>query len=273
MDSKPCGKCGKSIGKGIIVYCPHCGNTQWGRIVFGFFIGLVSFLFGAQGFYSLSADLPSSGRVVIFLVSVAFAGLGLVLLVISVKGIRDSVNGRRTKKFDPGREVGRSSAAARIQKDEPALARPNRPEKGPATPAITPGAGSSEKIPQAAAMLHALSNRVARLSKAHPQSSTTAGGSVAQAQKQIPWICRELDAAADALLTGQDPFGKAITRTQVSNGLKKLAEYVRNPDYGTLMELVYPGIDPPLQACMDELETILRKMKGEEAVKRPRSLS
>jgi len=77
------------------------------------------------------------------------------------------------------------------------------------------------------------------------------------AEIQIPWIWRTLDEASEALTKARDPFGNPITSTQVEGGLKELVTYVRDPSYSTLIEMAYPGIDKPLQACMDELERIL----------------
>lgn len=85
--------------------------------------------------------------------------------------------------------------------------------------------------------------------------------SVPRAETQIPWICRTLDEAASALQTKKDPFGNPITVAQVVGGLGELVAYVRDPSYGTSMEMAYPGIDKPLQESMDELERIIAEME------------
>lgn len=105
--------------------------------------------------------------------------------------------------------------------------------------------------------LQSLKSKVSQLSQQYPRSSSVGGAGVERAGVQIPWICRTLDEASEALANGRDPYGNPITNAQVLSGLKQLVTYVRDPDYGTLMEMVYPGIDKPLQECMDELERIL----------------
>jgi hypothetical protein len=105
--------------------------------------------------------------------------------------------------------------------------------------------------------IQSLKNNVHGLSEKYPKSPTVFGAGVERAEIQIPWICRTLDEASEALTKGRDPFGNPITSAQVESGLKQLVAYVRDPSYGTLMEMAYPGIDKPLQACMDELEKIL----------------
>ncbi len=116
---------------------------------------------------------------------------------------------------------------------------------------------SQAKPADPAQELLALSEKVRALSEEFPRAGGAVGAGADRAEKQIPWICRELGAASEALVSGRDPKGNPITRGQISGGLEQLVAYVRNPDYGTVMEMVYPGIDAPLQACMDQLESIV----------------
>lgn len=102
-----------------------------------------------------------------------------------------------------------------------------------------------------------LRGKVSDLETNHPKSISIGGAGVARAEQQIPWICQTLDQAANALKSKTDPFGNPITSAQVVSGLNQLTAYVRDPSYGTLMEMAYPGIDKPLQECMDELDKII----------------
>lgn len=102
-----------------------------------------------------------------------------------------------------------------------------------------------------------LKEKVSRIGDKYTQSLAAGGPGVTRAAKQIPWICETLDQAAAALATERDPFGNPITPAQVVNGLKQLIGFVCEPSYGTLMEIAYPGIDKPLQECMDELDSII----------------
>jgi len=116
------------------------------------------------------------------------------------------------------------------------------------------------KISKVVDNLQAIMGTVSVLAEKYPRNRFAGGAGVAQAEKQIPWICRTLNEASDALNSGQDPFGNPITVAQVVSGLEQLVAYVRNASYGTLMEMVYPGIDKPLQKCMDKLERIIAKI-------------
>jgi hypothetical protein len=109
--------------------------------------------------------------------------------------------------------------------------------------------------------LNALKDKVSLFEAQYPRSSSIGGAGVARAEKQIPWICQTLDQAAEALRSGRDPFGNPITPGQVISGLKQLTAYVRDSSYGTLMEMVYPGIDKPLQESMDDLEKVIQMLE------------
>lgn len=106
--------------------------------------------------------------------------------------------------------------------------------------------------------LKSLSGKVSEIGNLHPKLISIGGAGAARAEKQIPWICQTLDQAAAALESKRDPFGNPITPSQVVGGLKQLTVYVREPSYGTLMEMTYPGIDKPLQSCMKKLDKIIK---------------
>lgn len=108
--------------------------------------------------------------------------------------------------------------------------------------------------------LESLKTKVSKLQEKYPIKSLMSGSGVVSAKKQIPWICRTLNETANALIKGIDPFGNPITKEQVKEGLKKLVEIVRGPDYITTMDIIYDGIGKPIVSCMDELEQIITKI-------------
>lgn len=110
--------------------------------------------------------------------------------------------------------------------------------------------------------LRQLRTRVATLSDRYPASGQMVTLGTNRAEIQIPWICRTLKEAADALETKRDPFGNPITRGQVIAGLTKLTQMVEEPSYTTQMEMAYPGIGKPLEGYMDELKSIIARLRA-----------
>jgi hypothetical protein len=104
--------------------------------------------------------------------------------------------------------------------------------------------------------LSVLRKEVAALEDMHPRNPMA---SISRSEIQIPWICRTLDEAVDALQTGKDPFGNVITQAQILGGLRQLVSMVRKPSYITQMEMAYPGIGGPLKGKMDTLESTLHR--------------
>ncbi len=108
--------------------------------------------------------------------------------------------------------------------------------------------------------LRALRSTVEQLAVAHPRREHAILDP--NLDKQLPWISRTLDEAAGALESGIDPRGLRITNKQIANGLRKLQEMVRHPEYLTAMELGHPGIAKPLEQYMDQLDRIVGSIEG-----------
>ncbi len=102
-----------------------------------------------------------------------------------------------------------------------------------------------------------LKERISRLPEQFPVSVHVSGGGVAQAQEQIPIICRNIDEAVAALKKGLDPHGNPITKQQIANGLKNLVRATQKPAFVGLMTAVLDsnGIQQ-LERSMNELERI-----------------
>jgi hypothetical protein len=111
------------------------------------------------------------------------------------------------------------------------------------------------------AALRRLKAEVAALGERYPASQRAGGPDMARVQIQLPWICRTLNEAADALETKRDPFGNPITQMQVTNGLRKLISMVRDPQYLTTMEMAYPGIGGPLESGMGKVQDIVFSLR------------
>jgi hypothetical protein len=113
-----------------------------------------------------------------------------------------------------------------------------------------PPAGPTEALRQ-------LRTEVASFSERYPASRGIGGAGVARAEAQIPWICRTLNDAANALETRRDPFGNPITQEQVAGGLIQLTKMVQESNYITLMDMAYPGIGKALESSMGKLHDII----------------
>jgi hypothetical protein len=135
----------------------------------------------------------------------------------------------------------------------------DQPSDQPAKQSDAPRA--DEGLAASIAALRRLRAEVAALGERYPASRQMGGAGVARAKDQIPWICRTLDEAADALETKRDPFGNPITQAQVAGGLIKLIAMVREPRYITLMEMAYPGIGKPLEGSMGKLHEIILSLR------------
>lgn len=112
----------------------------------------------------------------------------------------------------------------------------------------------------AASELTALRPKILGFSQQYPLPIMKGGPGVAKAEKQIPWIDRTLKEAADALITGKDPFGNPITVTQIKNGLEQLISIVCDEEYLTFMDMIYEGIADPLKNSMQELKQIIERI-------------
>jgi HEAT repeat protein len=86
---------------------------------------------------------------------------------------------------------------------------------------------------------------------------------VPRAHKQILWICRTLEDAANALDSGLDQFENPISEDQVINGLSQLIRIVNESEYITVMEIAYPGIGESLQNLINKLQRLVATAKVE----------
>lgn len=85
-----------------------------------------------------------------------------------------------------------------------------------------------EKAKIIAQELQGLKNKIFELPRRYPTGVHTSGSGVAQAQEQIPIICRNIDEAIRALNTGLDPHNRPITKSQIADGIKCLVNATRN---------------------------------------------
>lgn len=110
-----------------------------------------------------------------------------------------------------------------------------------------------------------LKAELSALTTKYPSSGFTFGGGAAQAQEQIPTICRNIDDAIGALNTGFDPHGNPITKAQITDGLKRLVEATRNPAFVGLVTVVLnsDGIQQ-LEHLMSELKRIAENISRPE---------
>jgi hypothetical protein len=83
--------------------------------------------------------------------------------------------------------------------------------------------------------LVAIKSRLASLPAKHPAHAVAVGPGVAQAEEQIPIICRNIDDAMAALQTGRDPAGHSIEPWQVGKGLEHLVGDITGPGFSGLM--------------------------------------
>ncbi|MFW6135641.1 MAG: HEAT repeat domain-containing protein [Chloroflexota bacterium] len=139
---------------------------------------------------------------------------------------------------------------------------PAAPVEGPSDQATeqsaVPGQGQAQlAVPIEA--LRQLRGEVADLAERYPANQGGAG--VPRAEAQIPWICRTLKEAADALETKRDPFGNPITQAQVVGGLVKLTQMVEEPSYIAQMEMVNPGIGKSLEGAMEKVHDVILSLR------------
>lgn len=122
--------------------------------------------------------------------------------------------------------------------------------------------GKKKEKARASKELQDLKIKIFELPRQFPTGVHTSGSGVAQAQEQIPIICRNIDEAIRALNTGLDPHNRPITKSQIADGIKRLVNATRKPAFIGLMVVVLgdDGI-PVLENYLNELEQIANRIK------------
>jgi hypothetical protein len=109
--------------------------------------------------------------------------------------------------------------------------------------------------------LQNLKRELFNLPKTHPTKAFTTGAGVAQAQEQIPIICRNIEDAIKALQTGRDPKGNPITKHQITDGLKQLIAETRRPAFIGLLSTILDGYGiEHFEQLMAEFEQIAERI-------------
>lgn len=125
----------------------------------------------------------------------------------------------------------------------------------------------------AAGRLQAIKAQLATLPARHPVAAVAVGGGVAQANDQIPIICRTIDEAAAALETGRDPEGLPIEPSQVGSGLENLVTDVTGPGFSGLMHTVLsPQGVAELEEAIRQLAAVATDLRAAELAKKKAQL-
>jgi len=118
-----------------------------------------------------------------------------------------------------------------------------------------------EKEIEPAHELQNLKIKISELPKQYPAGGISVGPGVGQAQEQISIICRNIDDAIRALNTGLDPYNRPITKSLITDGLRRLVDATRKSGFAALMlgVLSSDGI-LLLESYLNELEQIANRI-------------
>ncbi len=106
-----------------------------------------------------------------------------------------------------------------------------------------------------------LKSKISDFPKYHQTGTFTFGAGVSQANQQIQTICAVIDDAVKALKTGLDIHNRPINRSQIADGLKRLANATRETKFYELMETVFSYSVAEFYNYIEELEKIANKIK------------
>jgi hypothetical protein len=114
--------------------------------------------------------------------------------------------------------------------------------------------------------LRSLKARLEPLPTKYPTKTTVVGSFAQDPKELIPLICRNIDDAARALITGRDPKGNTISEAMVGKGLGNLVQATRGPRFmgGISMALNREGVEE-LTEAMNELAGIARRLQAGSA--------
>jgi len=125
------------------------------------------------------------------------------------------------------------------------------------------GIFGKKKTSEVVQELLTLKSKISELPQKYPTGTFTFGTGVAQAQEQIPTICRNIDEAIRALDIGVDPYDRPITKSQIADGLIRLVNATRKPAFVGLMIAVLSSEGVlVLETYMNELEQIASTIAG-----------
>ena len=110
--------------------------------------------------------------------------------------------------------------------------------------------------------LHTLKSNILEIPQKYPTSNYSFGAGVVQAKDQVPIICSNIDDAINALKIGKDSQNRPITAYQIADGLNKLINATRHPEFIGLITSVLnnDGINE-LVKKLNELEQIAEKIR------------
>ena len=106
-----------------------------------------------------------------------------------------------------------------------------------------------------------LKSKISDFSKYRQTGTFTFGAGVSQSNQQIQTICAVIDDAVKALKTGLDIHNRPITRLQIADGLKRLANATRETNFYDLMEAVFGYGVAEFYNYIEELEQIANRIK------------
>ena len=106
-----------------------------------------------------------------------------------------------------------------------------------------------------------LKSKISDFPKYHQTATFTFGAGISQAHQQIQTICAVIDDAVKALKTGLDVHNRPITRHQIADGLKRLANATRETKFYELMKAVFGYGVAEFYNYMKELEQIANRIK------------
>jgi hypothetical protein len=106
-----------------------------------------------------------------------------------------------------------------------------------------------------------LKSKISDFPKYRQTGTFTFGAGISQAHQQIQTICAVIDDAVKALKTGLDVHNRPITRPQIADGLKRLANATRETNFYELMETVFGYGVAEFYNYMKELEQIANRIK------------
>ena len=110
--------------------------------------------------------------------------------------------------------------------------------------------------------LIALKFKISEVPQKFQTGASVFGAGEGKAQEQIPIICTVIDDTVKALKTGLDIHNRPITKSQITDGLKRLVAATRQPAFIGLVSVVLnPDGIIELEKYMKELERIANRIK------------